>query len=251
MSILVLVLDLVGTFVFALSGGIAAVRHRLDLFGILVLSFLAANCGGILRDVLIGAVPPAGIADWRYRRHLGPCGIAGLSFGRRLAFHLGKPLLVFDGAGLALFAVSGALKALEYPRSAGGRRPARRADRHRRRHRTRHPRQRDSDRAGGGPVRGGRVGRRGGGGGGWNPAKPSLQPRDCRRLCSCVSGCAWLPSVAAGTCQRRIGPRSHAVRRQRPVAWKLESAPENPGMPTGSNDGARRFSERPFQTVNK
>ncbi len=113
MSILVLVLDLVGTFVFALSGGIAAVRHRLDLFGILVLSFIAANCGGIVRDVLLGVVPPAGIADWRY---LGVSLLAGLLvfFWTPTAFHLGKPLLVFDGAGLALFAVSGALKALEY-----------------------------------------------------------------------------------------------------------------------------------------
>ena len=46
--------------------GEAAVRHRLDLFGILVLSFAAANFGGIARDLLIGAVPPAAISDWRY-----------------------------------------------------------------------------------------------------------------------------------------------------------------------------------------
>ena len=66
MKTLVLVLDLAGTFVFALSGAMAAVRHRLDIFGILVVSFAAATCGGIGRDLLIGAVPPAAIADWRY-----------------------------------------------------------------------------------------------------------------------------------------------------------------------------------------
>src|SRR5204863_4716084 len=66
MGTLLLVLDLVGTFVFALSGAMAGVRHRLDLFGVLVLSFAAATAGGITRDLLIGAVPPASIADWRY-----------------------------------------------------------------------------------------------------------------------------------------------------------------------------------------
>ena len=61
-----LMLDLMGTFVFALSGAVAGVRERLDLFGVLVLSFAAASAGGIMRDLLIGAVPPAAISDWRY-----------------------------------------------------------------------------------------------------------------------------------------------------------------------------------------
>src|SRR2546422_371063 len=61
-----LVLDLVGTFVFALSGATAGVKHRLDLFGALVVSFVTATAGGITRDVLIGAVPPAALRDWRY-----------------------------------------------------------------------------------------------------------------------------------------------------------------------------------------
>src|SRR3954452_14456680 len=60
------VLDLVGTFAFALSGAVAGVKHRIDLFGVLVLCFVAATAGGITRDVLIGAVPPASIQDWRY-----------------------------------------------------------------------------------------------------------------------------------------------------------------------------------------
>ena len=66
MKILVLALDLGGTFVFALNGAMTAVRHRLDLFGILVLSLAAATFGGITRDVMIGAVPPAALSDWRY-----------------------------------------------------------------------------------------------------------------------------------------------------------------------------------------
>jgi hypothetical protein len=68
MDMLLLVLDLAGTFVFALSGAVAGIKHGLDLFGILVLSFAAGNAGGIARDLLIGAVPPAAISDWHYLR---------------------------------------------------------------------------------------------------------------------------------------------------------------------------------------
>src|SRR3982750_4266057 len=60
------ILDLGGTFVFAISGAVAAVERRLDIFGVLVLSFVAGNFGGITRDLLIGAVPPAAIGNWRY-----------------------------------------------------------------------------------------------------------------------------------------------------------------------------------------
>ena len=63
---LLVAFDLGGTFVFALSGATAAVKHRLDLFGVLVLSFAAGNSGGIERDVMIAAHPPAAISDWRY-----------------------------------------------------------------------------------------------------------------------------------------------------------------------------------------
>src|SRR5437763_12428353 len=69
------ILDLVGTFAFALSGAVSGVKHRIDLFGVLVLSFVAATAGGITRDVLIGAVPPASILDWRY---IGLSIVAGL-----------------------------------------------------------------------------------------------------------------------------------------------------------------------------
>jgi uncharacterized membrane protein YeiH len=99
--------------VFALSGGAAAVKGRLDLFGVLVLSFTAATAGGLTRDLLIGAVPPAAISDWRY---LGVSLLAGLVtfFWYPMLDRLRSPVLVFDGAGLALFAVSGTQKALAY-----------------------------------------------------------------------------------------------------------------------------------------
>ena len=111
-----LVLDLVGTFVFALSGAVAGVRERLDLFGVLVLSFAAASAGGIMRDLLIGAVPPAAISDWRY---LAVSLLAGLvvffwyPVSERIR-NLRNHVLVFDAAGLALFAVVGTQKALGY-----------------------------------------------------------------------------------------------------------------------------------------
>lgn len=113
MEKLPLVLDLTGTFVFALSGALAGIKRELDLFGVLVLSFAAANSGGITRDVLIGAIPPGAVNDWRY---LGVSLFAGVItfYFSRLIVRMSNPVLLFDAAGLALFAVSGASKALAY-----------------------------------------------------------------------------------------------------------------------------------------
>jgi uncharacterized membrane protein YeiH len=107
------ILDLVGTFVFAISGAVAAVNGRLDIFGILVLSFVAGNFGGIGRDLLIGAVPPAALTDGRY---LLVSVLAGLItfFWYAGVDKLRNPVLLFDAAGLSLFAVSGAQKAIEF-----------------------------------------------------------------------------------------------------------------------------------------
>ncbi|MHA3771486.1 trimeric intracellular cation channel family protein [Verrucomicrobiota bacterium sgz303538] len=113
MKTLLLALDLAGTFVFALSGAFTAVKHRLDLFGILVLSLAAATFGGIGRDLLIGAVPPAALMDWRY---IAVPVIAGITvfFTYSETMRLYTAVLLLDGAGLAFFAVSGALKALAF-----------------------------------------------------------------------------------------------------------------------------------------
>jgi uncharacterized membrane protein YeiH len=106
-----LALDLVGVFAFALSGGLVAVKKRLDLFGVLVLSGAAALGGGVMRDVLIGDVPPVGISDWR----LLTCAlVAGLL---TFLYHPGverisRLVRILDAAGLAVFAIGGSLKAL-------------------------------------------------------------------------------------------------------------------------------------------
>src|SRR3954451_4657048 len=105
------VLDLAGTFVFAFSGAMAGVKHRLDVFGVLVLSFAAANTGGITRDILIGAVPPGAIRDWHYLGVSLAAGLVTFYFPSVLRRQR-SPVLLFDAAGLALFAVSGAEKTL-------------------------------------------------------------------------------------------------------------------------------------------
>lgn len=113
METLLLVLDLVGTFVFAISGAIAGAKRQLDLFGVIVLSFVAGNFGGITRDVLIGSVPPNAISDWRY---LAVSLLAGIITFYRSSIidKLSSPVLVFDAAGLGLFAVAGTQKALAF-----------------------------------------------------------------------------------------------------------------------------------------
>ena len=92
----------------------AAIHGNLDFLGMVVLAFATAVGGGILRDLLIGCVPPGAIGDWRY------CGIALLGAATAFFFHqvvqeIPVMLMVtLDAAGLALFAISGAGKALEY-----------------------------------------------------------------------------------------------------------------------------------------
>jgi uncharacterized membrane protein YeiH len=104
-------LDLLGTFVFALSGATLAVRRRLDVFGILVLAVAAGLAGGLLRDVVLGAVPPAAFEDTRYLLAALAAG-ATVFFGHRMIARLSRPVMVLDALGLGLFAVAGCRKAL-------------------------------------------------------------------------------------------------------------------------------------------
>lgn len=112
-GLLLIVLDLTGIFAFALSGGLVGVRKGLDVFGVLVLAASTGLGGGFIRDLLIGAVPPAALADWRYLAVPVLAGLVTFWFHPALG-RMERLVTVFDAFGLGLFAVVGALKALEY-----------------------------------------------------------------------------------------------------------------------------------------
>jgi uncharacterized membrane protein YeiH len=109
---LILALNLAGTFIFGLSGGLAAVRAKLDLFGVVVLAAVVALAGGITRDLLIGT-PPATFRDSRY---LAAAAAAGLVcyFAKPALERIHRGVLVFDAVGLGLFCVTGATKSLDF-----------------------------------------------------------------------------------------------------------------------------------------
>jgi uncharacterized membrane protein YeiH len=107
-----LVGDLIGVAVFAASGASAAVAKRLDLFGVAFVGFVAALGGGILRDLVIGAVPPLAFADWRYPVTAVLASMAVFRLHPQLS-RLRRTVLLLDAAGLGLFTVTGTLKALE------------------------------------------------------------------------------------------------------------------------------------------
>lgn len=109
---LLLVLNLAGTFVFGLSGGLAGVQKRLDIFGIVVLAVVVGLAGGITRDLLIG-IPPQTFRDWRYLAVAGGAGLVTFAANPVLE-RLERPVLVLDAAGLGLFCVTGASTALDH-----------------------------------------------------------------------------------------------------------------------------------------
>ena len=105
-------LDLLGVFVFGLSGGLAAVRKSFDLLSVLMLAAAAGLGGGIVRDVLIGATPPVGVSDWRLLTAACAAGLLTFFFHPRMS-SIERYVLLLDAVGLGLFAVAGTLKALE------------------------------------------------------------------------------------------------------------------------------------------
>ncbi|MFV9473979.1 trimeric intracellular cation channel family protein [Advenella sp. RU8] len=112
-NLLLLALDVLGTFAFALSGVIAAKNRNLDLFGVFFIAFITACGGGIIRDLCLGATPPVSIASWRY---LFVTWVA-VFFSLRFKFWIKKlayPIFLFDAVGLGTFAVTGAEKVLHY-----------------------------------------------------------------------------------------------------------------------------------------
>lgn len=110
-STVLLLADLVGVAVFAASGASAAVVKRLDLFGVAFVGFVAALGGGIVRDLVIGEVPPLAFADWRYAATAALTSVAVFWLHPQLA-RLRRTVLLLDAAGLGLFTVAGTVKAL-------------------------------------------------------------------------------------------------------------------------------------------
>lgn len=111
-DILLDIFNYLGIFVFAISGAAAGIRKHADLFGIAVLAFAASCCGGILRDVLIGALPPENIRAWQPVVTSFAAAAATIAFYPYLAERFNNPVQVFDAFGLGLFSVLGAEKAL-------------------------------------------------------------------------------------------------------------------------------------------
>lgn len=109
---LLLVLDLIGTFVFAVNGALTAARAtRLDIVGVITLGMITGLGGGTIRDVLLDALPPATFVDWRYLLTAACGGLCAFALSHRLD-RLTKPIVVLDAVGLSVFAVIGASKAV-------------------------------------------------------------------------------------------------------------------------------------------
>ncbi|MBV2134297.1 trimeric intracellular cation channel family protein [Pseudomonas sp. MAP12] len=106
-------LDLAGVFACAISGATAALQRRLDLFGVVMVAFITAVGGGVVRDLCIGATPPVGLSDWSYLVTAVLAALLTIGAGP-LVERLAYPVLLFDALGLSVFAVTGAHKALAY-----------------------------------------------------------------------------------------------------------------------------------------
>lgn len=109
---LLLTLDLLGIFVFGVSGGLLAVRNQLDIVGVVVLATATGLGGGLLRDVVIGAVPPPALADWRYLSAPVAAGLVTFAWHPAVG-RFERVINVFDAFGLGMFVVAGAVKAHE------------------------------------------------------------------------------------------------------------------------------------------
>jgi uncharacterized membrane protein YeiH len=109
-----LALDLTGTFAFAVNGALTALRVvRLDIVGVITLGMITALGGGIIRDIFIDSLPPATFSDWRYLAVAAGGGLIAFLAGRHLD-RLVTTINVLDAAGLSLFAVTGASKAIQF-----------------------------------------------------------------------------------------------------------------------------------------
>ena len=111
---LLLAIDLVGTALFAAEGASTAAQARLDLLGMLVLAFVTALGGGIVRDLLIGDIPPGSIRNWHYAAVALAAGFVVFALHAYTTTVNYWLVTTLDAAGLSFFAIAGATKALEF-----------------------------------------------------------------------------------------------------------------------------------------
>jgi uncharacterized membrane protein YeiH len=111
---LLLVVDLAGVLVFAVEGALAGIGAELDLLGLMVVAFATALGGGMIRDLLIGAIPPNSVRDWRYPATAFTGAGAVFFFYQFFQRVPAELMITLDAAGLALCAVAGAGKAIEF-----------------------------------------------------------------------------------------------------------------------------------------
>jgi uncharacterized membrane protein YeiH len=111
---LLLAFDLAGTFVFAVNGAITGLEAaRLDIVGMVTLGIMTALGGGVVRDILIDALPPATFRYWPYLAVAAGGALIAFFFSRELR-RFTLPIQLLDAAGLSLFCVTGATKSLQY-----------------------------------------------------------------------------------------------------------------------------------------
>lgn len=110
---LIYTLDILGTFAFAISGALVASDKNFDLFGVLIIAFVTAVGGGMLRDVLINAHPINWIGDLNYVWTILAAVITTILFKSKI-LPLSKTMFLFDSIGLGVFTLLGLQKALAF-----------------------------------------------------------------------------------------------------------------------------------------
>lgn len=105
------IFDFLGTIAFAVSGAIAAVRKEMDLYGIIVLSLVTAAGGGVVRDILIGQIPPIIFTQPAYIGLVLAASLVVFFLHEKIE-HVAFPLLYMDAIGLGVFTIIGVRAAI-------------------------------------------------------------------------------------------------------------------------------------------
>lgn len=110
---IIYMLDLTGTFVFAISGMLAASGKKFDIFGASIIALVTAVGGGTIRDILIGSQPVGWLQDLNYIFVIG-AGVVTSYFFKRHIIGFRKTMFLFDTIGIGLFTILGLQKTLDF-----------------------------------------------------------------------------------------------------------------------------------------